>query len=50
MKRFFLLFLIIILGLGVIGCNHNEDEDRIGIRGIITNVSMNEKQEVTNGK
>ena len=48
MKRFFLLFLIIILGLGVMGCNYNEDHDRIGIRGIIKNVSMNEKQEVTN--
>jgi beta-N-acetylhexosaminidase len=48
MKKPIVLFLIIIMAFGLMGCNGNGDDEKIGIRGIITNVSMNEKQEVTN--
>lgn len=50
MFRFQFSVLFFIIGLVVVGsgCNLNQDDDKIGIRGIITTVSVNEKEEVTN--
>jgi beta-N-acetylhexosaminidase len=46
--RFVFLFVTMILTLGIVGCNIHKDDDKIGIRGIITDLSMNDQQEVTN--
>jgi beta-N-acetylhexosaminidase len=47
MKKILIIVLVTVLALGLIGCGKNNDNEKIGIRGVISDLSRSQDNKVT---